>query len=340
MRKQSDGLENSSYLPFNPRAMFYALVILFSAIALYTFKDYGTTWDEEVQFIYGEYIIRWYQTFFSDRSATNFSNLYVYGGLFDTVANLAIRVSPVGIFETRHLVNAAFGLLGIVAVWKIGVLISGRATGFAAALLLLLTPAYYGHSFFNPKDIPFAALATLAVYFILRSARNVPRVPVSMCVKVGLALGSALAVRVGGSFLVGYLVLFWFARLLWTRPSEGNGWLRPVMACLGRICLVIMVAWPTMLLFWPWAQLSPFRGPIEAFRVATRFPWDGLMLFRGEIVSSLDLPWDYLPTWFLLTLPEAVFVGCLAGIISMGFHFSRERLTDLRQRMCARCFLR
>ena len=317
MEKQIKDRLTSLINSINSKALFYGLVLLFGAVALYTFRDYGTTWDEEVQFIYGEYIIRWYQTFFNDRSATNFSNLFVYGGLFDTIANLLIRVSPVGIFETRHLVNAAFGLLGIVAVWKIGSLVSGRATGLVAALLLLLTPAYYGHAFFNPKDIPFAALATLALYFILRAAREVPRVPVSLCVKTGLAIGAALGVRVGGCFLVGYLVLFWFGRLLWTQPAGAGGWSRPVMTCLGRVGLVILVAWPMMLLFWPWAQLSPLQGPIEAFLVAARFPWDGAMRFRGGIVNSLDLPWDYLPTWFLITLPEAVFVGCLAGMVAL-----------------------
>jgi hypothetical protein len=38
------------------------------------------------------------------------------------------------------------------------------------------------------------------------------------------------------------------------------------------------------------------------------------MLFRGKMISSLAVPWDYLPTWFLITLPEAYFVVFALGV--------------------------
>jgi hypothetical protein len=320
-------INNTKNNSMTPRILFAIIVFIFCIIALFTFKDYGTTWDEQLQYTYGEFVIRWYETFFEDKSATTFRNLIYYGGLFDVVANIFIRATEFGAYETRHLVNAAFGLIGIVATWRIGVLVSGHAAGIVAAILLLVTPAYYGHSFNNPKDIPFAALATLAVYFILRSSRDVPRVPVAMCLKVGLALGAALAIRVGGGFLIGYLVLFWGGRVLWTRPFKEN-WFHQSKLFFGRALLVILFAWPVMLMFWPWAQQSPLLRPIEAFFVAARFPWEGEMLFRGENVSSLNLPWDYLPTWFLITLPEAYFVGFLVGGIALSRRLTRRESID------------
>jgi hypothetical protein len=41
----------------------------------------------------------------------------------------------------------------------------------------------------------------------------------------------------------------------------------------------------------------------------------------------LALPWNYLPTWFLITLPEAIFVGLLAGVFLVARSlFRREEL--------------
>ena len=62
--------------------MLAALVV----IALATFKDYAISNDEGVQHHYGELIIAYYKSGFTDQSLFNFQNLYLYGGLFDVVA--------------------------------------------------------------------------------------------------------------------------------------------------------------------------------------------------------------------------------------------------------------
>ena len=137
-------------------------IILFTIICLVmllTFQDYGTIWDEEVQFVNGEYIINWFRTMFQDHSALGYFDLIYYGGLFDVIANLGVRLLPFGIYESRHLVTVGFAVLGLFATWRIGRLVAGPATGIIATLFLILTPVFYGHAFNNPKDIPFASLS-------------------------------------------------------------------------------------------------------------------------------------------------------------------------------------
>jgi hypothetical protein len=280
--------------------------IIICLVMLLTFRDYGTIWDEEVQFVNGEYIISWFRTMFQDRSALGYFDLIYYGGLFDVIANLGVRFLPFGIYESRHLVTVGFAVLGLYATWRIGRLVGGPATGVVATIFLILTPVFYGHAFNNPKDIPFASLSALTLYYLLLTSRSLPAFPVKLAVKTGLALGATLGIRVGGAFLIGYLLLFWTSRLISNPPLESTG--TCLRMALGRAAVVILVAWPTMLLCWPWAQEAPFTRPFEAFAAATHFQWEGEMLFRGKMISSLAIPWDYLPTWFLITLPEAYFV--------------------------------
>ncbi len=287
-----------------------ALLAGIALVVLATFRDYGSIWDEEVQLVYGEYVLAWFRSMFRDGSALSYGDLYLYGGLFDAAAQLLVRISPFGLYETRHLANAATGLVGFYATWRLGRLVGGSRTGLVALLFLALTPAYYGHAFANPKDVPFAAFATLAVYLMLRASRELPRVRPALVIATGLALGAALGVRPGGVFLLGYLALLWGSvSVANVTTPRGPAVARTASAALGASA----IAWATMLVFWPWAQLSPIVRPIHAAVAATRFQWIGPMLFEGRTVTSDQLPWTYLPTWFAVTLPELFFVALAAA---------------------------
>ena len=284
-------------------------------LALATFRDYGSIWDEEVQFVYGEYVLAWFRSLFRDGSALSYGDLYLYGGLFDTAAQLLVRLSPFGLYETRHLANAATGLVGFYATWRLGRLVGGARTGLVALLFLALAPAYYGHAFYNPKDVPFAAFATLAVYLMLRASRELPRVRPALVIATGLALGAALGVRPGGVFLLGYLAVLWGSVAVVTgTPPRRHALARTAIAVLGASA----IAWATMLVCWPWAQLSPILRPIQAAVAATRFRWIGPMLFDGRTIMSDQVPWTYLPTWFAVTLPELFFVALAAAAFIAG----------------------
>src|SRR5438309_1015667 len=74
-------------------------------------------------------------------------------------------------------------------------------------VLLLLTPNYYCQMFNNPKDIPFAVGGVWATYYIVRLLPSLPRPPWRLLVKLGLAIGLAMGVRVGGLLFLCYLAL-------------------------------------------------------------------------------------------------------------------------------------
>src|SRR5215831_21312110 len=136
------------------------------ALVLTTFRDYGVTWDEDVHNWYGNFVLDYYLSFFVDCNALHWRDLYNYGAMFDTFAAALNRVSPIGTYETRHLLNALVGILGLVGCCKLGCAMGGARVGFFAALFLLLTPNYYGQMFNNPKDVPFAVGVVWATYYM------------------------------------------------------------------------------------------------------------------------------------------------------------------------------
>ncbi|HEV2265500.1 MAG TPA: glycosyltransferase family 39 protein [Stellaceae bacterium] len=286
-----------------------ALFVVLLVLALVTFQDYGVTWDEDAQNWYGVAVLNYYLSGFADHSYMRLYDLFYYGSIFDTIAAALNHVSPYGTFETRHLLNALIGIVGIVGTWKLGRVLGGSRAAFVAALFLALTPNYYGQMFNNPKDVPFAASMVWALYYLVGAIRQLPQPDWRLGAKLGLAAGLALAVRVGGLLIFGYIGMALLAFGVWRlaesrsiRLAFGESW-----AGGWRLYLpTIAVAYPVMLLFWPWAQQSPLVNPVHALLYFSHeiFPYG--TLFDGHYIPAGDLPWTYLPTYIVLALPELV----------------------------------
>jgi len=292
------------------------LFLLATALVLITFQDYGVTWDEDVHNWYGVFVLNYYLSGFADLRSLHFLDLFNYGAAFDSLAAAANKVSPFGTYETRHLLNGLVGVVGLIGTWKLGRALAGPRAGFIAALFLVLTPNYYGQMFNNPKDIPFAAGAVWSIYYLVRLLPALPRPTLAEVAKFGIACGLTLGVRVGGFLLIGYLGLMLGLYTLWrgleTRQSKvifGEG-----LTLFGRVLLpAIAIAYPVMLLFWPWAQQSPIEHPLAALATFSHETFPFRTLFAGAYFPATDLPWTYLPVHILLALPELILVLLVAA---------------------------
>jgi len=291
------------------------LFLAAAVVVAFTFDDYGVTWDEPFHVRYGERVLRYFASGLVDNEAADRSNIRFYGGLFDLTGALAGEVSPFGAYETRHLLSALVGLAGVLGCWMIARSIGGTRVALLAALLLLLTPRWWGHSFFNPKDIPFAAGYVWSVYCIIRAASTLPAIPPRLALLSGLAIGATLALRVGGLVLFAYLGLamaIQLAHRLWSGGLASG--LKTLGKQLRSLAMVVLPAWGLMLLFWPWAQQRPVRAPLEALSLMSQFVWRGNVLFEGRDIHVTEIPRRYMIEWLAITLPEIVLLGLALGL--------------------------
>lgn len=295
----------------------HAVLAAVMVLILATFRDYGITWDEELQSQYGLAVVDYYASLFRDHRYAEIFNLYLYGGMFDGLASVFDRLTPFSLYETRHLINALIGLLGLWGTWRLGRLLGGSAAGLMALVMLALTPMYYGHMFNNPKDIPFAVGVVWSLYFIGRCFAAGPDVPWRLIVKLGIVLGLTLGVRVGGVMLLAFwgavlgmdVVRSFFAR------SRRMPW-KLVQICVLRLLLpVALIAYVVMLFCWPWAQQNPIANPLRALHEFSNFPQDVEVLLDGVTYRSTQLPWYYVPLYFGVQLPEFLLVLLACGWI-------------------------
>ncbi|HEY3919270.1 MAG TPA: glycosyltransferase family 39 protein [Stellaceae bacterium] len=288
-------------------ALALGLLFVLFVIVLATFTQYGTTWDEDYHFWYAHQVIAYYTSFFHDRTALTSPPISYYGALFDVATALVAPISPFGDYATRHLINALIGIVGIAGCWRLAREIGGSRAGLLAAILLALTPGYYGHMFNNPKDIPFAAGYVWALYYMVRLVPLLPRPPRALVIKLGIATGLALGVRVGALLLPCYLGLLllvvpglaaWRAR----RPSLA---LAPLLIETGAVLApMLAISYAIMLLAWPWAQLDPLWRPIADIVQFDHHNFPYKTLFAGAYYPAPLLPRIYLPAFFLVQLPE------------------------------------
>ncbi|MGH7657492.1 MAG: ArnT family glycosyltransferase [Gemmatimonadales bacterium] len=297
------------------------LLAIYAVILGGTFSDYGITWDEAGHAEYGAEVIRWYQSGFQDRAALGHPRYRNLGSLFDIPPALVAKATGFDLYEMRHLFGAFFGLLGVVFTALLAGRLAGARAGFFAALILLLNPVFYGHAPNNPKDIPFAALSVASLYYIVVAIRHMPRLPPGLVIKLGIAIGLTLGIRIIGLTLLLYLggaFLLWLLfQLLPARaePLKDVTPQRAVPAFAGRFAAVAALAILTMLPWWPSLQVNPLSHLRETLRLVWHFPWNLPVLFEGRQIPAGDLPWYYLPKSLLISLPEFYLLLLLAGLV-------------------------
>jgi hypothetical protein len=295
------------------------------ALIIFTFQDYGLSWDGRLQLEYGEMILRFFHSGFADTKAATYENMPLYGGLFDAVVQSLTRILPFSIVDTRHLFTALTGFLACVGAWRFARYLGGSLAGFLTILFLVALPSFYGHSFINPKDIPFAAGYIWTLYFIARAGETLPIIPFRRAFPVGLALGLTLGVRVGGALLIIYMGLLFLLHFVWTKgrvallEEDRQDAKTVIRSTIKTVFVVFVPAYFLMIVLWPMALLSPVLGPFQALMETVRFKFNTTILFKGDYVYSINLPSDYIPTYFGVKLPEYLLV-VLAITLLMAAH--------------------
>src|SRR3974390_1910536 len=183
------------------------LLVVVGLVASFTFRDYGLGWDDYTHAEYADLLLRMYGSGFRDTAALSFANLYMYGGGFDMAAALLHKVIPLGLVETRRLLGAIVGVIGLAVTWRLGRRVGGPLAGLATLLLLALCPTFYGHMFMNPKDAPFAVAMVILMLGLVRLAEEYPSPSPRTILIVGLGAGLSIGSRILGGLALLYAVI-------------------------------------------------------------------------------------------------------------------------------------
>lgn len=250
---------------------------------------------------------------------------YVYGPAFEATAhglNVAfgnessgeISESPAA-YDVRHLLSALLAALAVGAVGlAVARLTGSRRFGLWAAAALLAIPAWTGHGFFNPKDIPGGCgytLVTVALVLALADAAE-GRAGVRRSAGIGAMLAGGIFIGAGtrlaliAPFLLAlgvYAALRLGQRRLGRAPG-GRG--ADIAVAAGA-----MAGFAAIAILYPNVASNPLRLLQRSIAGSSAYRWHGFTLTAGRLLPERP-PWYYLPAWIGASCPV------LLGLLGVG----------------------
>jgi hypothetical protein len=291
------------------------LLIINLLVGIFTFQNYGMSWDEPLFYDYANALGYAYspQEWFSG----NFNLENAYGSSGTDHANRGpayiIFARPiVSVIETLgadnasawHLINFLTFQLGVYLLYRLAKRWMSASAALASAALFAWQPLLWGHAFINPKDPPFLVFFLGAVYFGLEMVDEFDKNPKGRWKSLGLAaffLGIATSIRVLGP-LAGVLVGLYALNRLNANTFKRLTW----YAALSLL---------TALALWPYLWTNPIAKFAEVFGFMSDNPTQLQVLFNGQLYRADELPRRYLPTLLGLTLTRPALPLFLIGII-------------------------
>lgn len=245
------------------------------------------------------------------------NDLMYYGGFFEVISAISARVlgyeddSQLGFHNLRHFLISIFGALIIFFTGLTAKEIFNWRAALIAAVLLFLTPRFFGHALMNPKDIPFAFGYMMSLFFMIRFLKEFPAP--SWKTAIGLLAGIAISIniRIGGILLMLYLLMFvsLFSVYHAAIKKDLNFDKAAVSKLAIKLTCIILLGYFLGLLFWPFGLIDPIENPLAALSRFSKYPAKINQLFEGEQIRSHKLPWYYLPKYLLISNPLIVVFG-------------------------------
>lgn len=308
------------------------LLIINIIVGVFTFRNYGLSWDEPLFYKYADSLRYAYSP--KEWLSGNFDLNNAYGSSGTDHANrgpayIIIARPFVSLIESLgadnasawHLINFLTFQLGVYLFYRFTKRYMSAAAALAAAALFAWQPLLWGHAFVNPKDTPFLVFFLGAVCFgfemIDHAGNSVKHKKIFKSIALAsFFLGVATSIRVLGP-LAGVLTgVYTLTQLKKIRL--------PVLIKYFSIYIVLAIL--ILFITWPYLWENPIQRFIEVFGFMSDNPTQLPVLFNEKIYSADQLPRRYLPVLLSLTLTEPALIFSITGLLFI--FFSKKRITD------------
>ena len=199
-----------------------------------------------------------------------------------------------------HLLFTVSGLFCYLLVYR---LFNSRIIAILVMLLFLFHPRIYANSFFNTRDLPFLSVFMISLYLVYRSFR---KDTVSSFLLLGISVGVLVNLRPMGVAVFAAILAFRVLDSIHTKDR------RSVLATSAVFMLASVL---TLYVTMPYLWIDPVNRTMEMFTTLSSFPIGSRQLFNGETVFAQELPWNYLPVWFVVTTPPVLLA---LGVLGAG----------------------
>jgi len=312
--------------PVNYRKIFWIIALVIGILMPVLSFDYGVIEDSEPHYEHGKIILNYFTGKDSLASLSPFNEkgelvvdiedrrgMNIFGGFFDLLTTSTHRIfSFIGEFEFRNLINSLFGFLLFLFTGLLARELGGWKTAILALLFIVLTPLLFGHSMYNPKDIPFAAFYMFSLFHIVKLVKELPKIKLKRAIFLIINISLLINIRTFGLVMIPFLffaVFIWWIIENYKDKFKKIELKKSVIIALKTLC-VGFAAYLAVCIFWPYAQTNPLKVPLYVFLKIKDFSlFHTYQLFEGKWAYNFKLPWYFVPKWLIITIPLHILIG-------------------------------
>lgn len=240
--------------------------------------------------------------------------------------------------QIKHPLTFLTSLIAYLSVAAIVGVLCGWEYAWLAPIVLALFPRFWGHTFFNPKDIPFASLFTLCTYvganlidFYQKNERKL-RLEIHkiylFSILYGILVGMLTSIRIGG-FL---MLVFIFAAHLGVTLGQGISQVKNLYRYAISYILMFLAWAATVTILQPASWANPLGWFLETIGYLSHHPLQITTLFEGIQYPIQDIPWYFTFKWLLLTIPIIFQISFVVGLSLLALKY--KKLSQLQQACC------
>ncbi|MDR0999924.1 MAG: glycosyltransferase family 39 protein [Clostridiales bacterium] len=302
-------------------AVIITFVIIF-IVGVCVFKDYGISVDEPAQRNHTRIAFNTiYKQIFDRDYYEGITDITEYSARF---YGTAIQIPPLlieiifklkdsrDIFLVKHFYSFLLYFASLICFYFINKrFFKSRLFAILGVLMLFLYPRFFGNSFFDIKNLAFASLLIIALYFILVFLE---KRQFSYAILAGFLVALATNSRWIALMLVGAVALVILLEVL-VAKSE----VRHRRLSLLHLLVFAAVFFISFILLTPasWANPSGFLVEyVKSFSNGWE-AWDGTFVFNGELIKKATMPRYYVPVWMGITIPICYLLLSAIGIVSV-----------------------
>ncbi len=287
----------------------YFFFIGYFILGISIFRDFGISFDENINRTNGFVSLNYIINFFSLNIDLNsyFKNIplitdYIdreYGVAFDLPASffeviLGLKNTK-DIYLFRHFMTFSIFYCSSVCFFFLCLeIFKDKMIALIGLLFLIFSPRIFADSFYNSKDIVFLSSFIFSIYFNIKFLNLTNNKNIFFA-----AFFSALMadVRIIGIFFPFITFFFYFFH-----TEKIN--IKSKIYSLIKYLLIYSIV---LILFWPFLWENSFKNLVSAIVEFANYPWSGQILYNGEYLSAKFVPWHYFIFWFFMTTPFIFF---------------------------------
>lgn len=308
---------------FFSKNFFIILLFIYFIVGSYYSLNIGLSFDEWVeQRIWDYNVAHFNRNLFGisiDESFNNFHLIYYGIGfqiisqpiqylLSDLILNFQnINLYGAHLISKHFVVFSSFFVSGIFLHLIILKINKNILFNYTVTFLYLFYPYLFGHSLFNPKDIPFLSFWIICTYFSIDIFTKLTRelfIKNKNIIIISFLTAFLLSIRVSGILIF----LQYIFTLLIFLNVEKISFTQFLKSTYKSILLFVSLTFFITYLFYPVFWKDPFLF-IDAINVMSNYPNNVCTLTLGKCMYSTKLDPTYIPIWLSVKLPIIILIG-------------------------------